>query len=150
MKPGTKPTPLILRQIRGTPGHHPQPTDVPEPEPARPEAPEYLNDDAKKYWDELVDMLAGVGLMTSFDSKSMELFCEVYGRWRQATAEVADGGLIIRSKKTGHLMQNPYLKVANKAHDQLVRLLAEFGMTPSSRTRTKVEPGAQDAWNLQR
>ena len=35
-------------------------------------------------------------------------------------------------------MQTPYVAVANKQVDIMVRIAAEFGMTPSSRTRIRV------------
>ena len=35
-------------------------------------------------------------------------------------------------------MQSPYVAVANKQVDIMVRIAAEFGMTPSSRTRIRV------------
>ena len=38
----------------------------------------------------------------------------------------------------GFPMQEPYVAVANKQVDIMVRIAAEFGMTPSSRTRIRV------------
>jgi phage terminase small subunit len=35
-------------------------------------------------------------------------------------------------------MQSPYVAVANKQVDIMARVAAEFGMTPSSRTRIRV------------
>jgi phage terminase small subunit len=42
-------------------------------------------------------------------------------------------------------MQSPYVAVANKQVDIMVRIASEFGMTPSSRTRIRVgEPTPED------
>ena len=41
--------------------------------------------------------------------------------------------------------QSPYVVVANKQVDIMVRIASEFGMTPSSRTRIRVgEPTPHD------
>ena len=36
---------------------------------------------------------------------------------------------------SGNLIQNPFLGIANHAMDQMLKIAAEFGMTPSSRSR---------------
>ncbi len=43
-------------------------------------------------------------------------------------------GLIVMTK-SGNLIQNPLVGTANKAMADMVRYAAEFGMTPSARTR---------------
>ena len=47
-------------------------------------------------------------------------------------------GVLVKSPN-GSPMPNPYLAIANKAMEQMRALLAEFGMSPSSRTRVAVE-----------
>jgi P27 family predicted phage terminase small subunit len=42
---------------------------------------------------------------------------------------------VLKSTETGGIYQNPYLHVANKAWDQVNKLLAQFGLTPAERTR---------------
>jgi P27 family predicted phage terminase small subunit len=44
------------------------------------------------------------------------------------------GGLMIRTTN-GNAVQNPLIGVANKAMADMVRYAAEFGMTPSARSR---------------
>jgi P27 family predicted phage terminase small subunit len=46
-------------------------------------------------------------------------------------------GTMVKSPN-GFPMQSPYVAVANKQADIMVRVAAEFGMTPSSRTRIRV------------
>lgn len=41
---------------------------------------------------------------------------------------------------SGHVQQNPWLQVANKALEQMHKLLAEFGLTPASRSRVAAMP----------
>jgi len=48
------------------------------------------------------------------------------------------GGPTLVSTETGNLYQNPWQSVANKRFDQLRRMLAEFGLTPASRSRLRI------------
>jgi P27 family predicted phage terminase small subunit len=46
-------------------------------------------------------------------------------------------GLVVKTK-SGNIIQNPLVGVANKAMADVVRYAAEFGMTPSARSRIEV------------
>jgi len=46
---------------------------------------------------------------------------------------------------SGFPIQSPYLAIANKAMDQMTKLLTEFGMSPSSRTCVAVAPQPHNA-----
>lgn len=48
------------------------------------------------------------------------------------------GGLMIKTTN-GNAIQNPLIGTANKAMSDMVRYAAEFGMTPSARSRIKAE-----------
>lgn len=72
-------------------------------------------------------------------------YCQVWSRWVLAERMVAKTGLMLTSKRTGVLYPNPYLSVASRALDQLTRLGQLFGLDPSSRTRLKTPPRAEEA-----
>ena len=57
----------------------------------------------------------------------------------EAQASLREYGVVIRSPN-GYPMPSPYLSVANKAFEQMRMMLAEFGMSPSSRTRVQALP----------
>ena len=69
----------------------------------------------------------------------LALYCQAYGRWVEAEKEAAVHGLVVRTK-SGMLIQNPYLGIANRAAKQTQEFLVEFGMSPSSRTRVTATP----------
>jgi len=48
------------------------------------------------------------------------------------------GGLMIKTSN-GNAIQNPLVGIANKAMADMVRYAAEFGMTPSARSRIRGE-----------
>jgi hypothetical protein len=56
---------------------------------------------------------------------------------------VDEEGEVITSIKGG-MYQNPWVGIKTSAMDRLVRISAEFGMTPASRTKIKVETPTEE------
>ena len=107
-----------------------------------PEPPDHLNEDARAEWARIADELSVLGILTRLDRGSLAAYCQAYGRWRQAEAalsrmaerDATTDGLMIRTKG-GNLIQNPLVGTANKAMADMMRYAAEFGLTPSARSR---------------
>jgi P27 family predicted phage terminase small subunit len=142
---GRKPTPTHLKLINGNPGKRRLNANEAKPDLARPMPPPFLNDDAKVEWGRLVDRLYEVGLMTEIDRAALAAYCQAYGRWavaERALAKMAeadaDFGALMTKTKDGNLIQNPIVGVANRAMSDMVKYGAEFGMTPSARSRIDV------------
>lgn len=89
--------------------------------------------------------LMGLGLMTEIDRTALAMYCQSWARWVEAEQEIQENGVIVYTPK-GHPIQNPYLAVANRAMTDIRRLLAEFGMTPASRSKVHVEKDADDGF----
>jgi len=131
---GRKPKPTHLKLLAGNPGRRPLNTREPKPKPGLPPCPPNVKGEARAAWRRISRMLREVGVGTQLDREAMVLLVEAWQTWVTATTTLRQSGLLIKSP-SGYLLQNPLLAIANKAHEQLVRLLAEFGMTPASRTR---------------
>ncbi len=86
----------------------------------------------------MVRELHPLGLVTIIDKDALAMYCVIFIRWLKAEKMVREKGEIIKTA-AGNIIQNPYLSIANRALEQLGKLSAEFGMTPSSRSRVKVE-----------
>lgn len=82
--------------------------------------------------------LLRLGILTTIDRAALVAYCQAWARWVEAEAQVAKLGVIVKTTN-GNLIQNPYLSVANRAMDQVRKLAAEFGMTPSSRSRIQTQ-----------
>ncbi len=135
---GRKPKPTKIKKLAGNPGKRALNPAEPEPRVVAPQAPAHLSDDEKAKWNDLVKELSPLGLLTSIDIDALSFYCVVYGRWVKAETMVREKGEIIKTA-AGNIIQNPYLSIANRALDQLNKLGAEFGMTPSSRSRVKTD-----------
>jgi len=133
---GRRPTPTALKLLRGNPGK--RPINRAEPCPSLEVVmPDWLSPDAAKHWPTVAKQLHDAGLLTSIDVTALGLYCESFARWKHANGQIARFGTIVKTPN-GYPIQSPYLAIANHAHEQMVKLLAEFGMTPSSRSRCKV------------
>ncbi len=82
--------------------------------------------------------LLALGVLTTVDRAALAAYCVAYARWADAEAQVTKLGTVVKTAN-GNLIQNPYLAVANRAMDQMMKAAGEFGMTPSSRSRMQVE-----------
>lgn len=136
---GGKPTPTNIKLLTGNPGNRPLPKNEPKPRSRRPQPPKHLNEDAKEEWARIEDELTALGILSGLDRAALAAYCQAYGRWVQAERALAQmsnkaDGLIINTKN-GNMIQNPLVGVANKAMSDMMRYAAEFGMTPSARSR---------------
>jgi len=135
---GRRPLPSAIKKLRGTDQPCRMNENEPDPEPLPPDPPSHLSKEAKKYWKETFKLLAGVGVLPEMDGDTLSLYCETKAKWVYAKKQLEKDGLVIIAQ-SGFPVQNPWLQICNKAFDQMMKILTEFGMTPSSRTRIKVE-----------
>jgi len=134
-----------MKIASGNPGKRRLNGNEPKPSADAPACPKHIKGAARREWFKVSAILAKVGLLSDHFSGPMAMYCAAYGRWCEAEIEVAKQGVIVKSPN-GYPIQNPYLAVANKAIDQMIRLSAGFGMTPAelSRVTIKAEPTVDD------
>ena len=143
--PGRRPRPTHLKLLEGNPGKRPINEDEPEPEvPAKvPRAPAFLGKEGKAEWRKLVPELMELGLYTSIDRPALTAYCEAWDTWRQAEDHKRKHG-VTTTTPNGYEVQSAYVGIANKAMAHVRAFLAEFGMSPSSRSRVGVKPKSKD------
>ena len=126
-------TPTALRVLSGNPSKRPLPTNEPQPELGA-DMPDWLSDEAKAHWGVVSKQLHDVGVLTKMDGVALGLYCEAFARWKHANEQVIKCGPVVKAP-SGFPVQSPFLSIANKAWEQMLRILLEFGMTPASRSR---------------
>ena len=148
MKRGPRPTPTVLKLIRGNPGKRPINKAEPKPKPVRrPRPPIELNADALKEWHRVAGELQKLGILTKLDLAALAAHCVAFSRFKSANEALrvmaakdpVFEGMLIKTKQ-GNWIQNPLLGIARRAAADMVQFAVEFGMTPSSRSRVKVSP----------
>jgi P27 family predicted phage terminase small subunit len=102
-----------------------------------PVCPPHLQGEARKEWRRIGKKLLACGLMTEIDGAALALYCQAWARWIEAEANLVKFGTVIKAP-SGYPIASPYLSIANTAMAQMTRLLVEFGMSPSSRSRVTV------------
>lgn len=136
---GPAPLPTRLKLLRGNPGRRPLNDREPQPEKARPECPDWLDDEAKACWDDLVPQLEAMGVLTRIEGQALTAYCDTWSRWKRAVLFIREHGEILPIKddkgKVKYLQQMPQVAIARSLIQVLHRYQQEFGMTPSSRTR---------------
>ena len=151
MTPGRKPKPSHLKLVTGNPGKRAMPKAEARVVPALPTPPPHLSDEAKVEWGRVSEELFKVGLLSGLDRSALAAYCQSYARWVQAERAIGEmarrdqltGGLMIKTTN-GNAIQNPLVGTANKAAADMVRYAAEFGMTPSARSRIEAAPPAEN------
>jgi P27 family predicted phage terminase small subunit len=96
--------------------------------------PPELSDVAKKEWVRVVRLLKEAGLIEQLDKTLLSAYCVAYTRWVDAENQIREYGSLIKSPN-GYPMPSPYLPIANKAMEQMLKIMGELGMTPASRSR---------------
>lgn len=134
MTRGRRPIPTRLKYLTGNPGKRPMNKFEPRPEPAIPECPQELGSSAKQEWDRLVGELAQLNLLTNLDRAALAAYCGAYALWADATEQIQKYGAMIKSP-SGYPVQSPYIAIANRQAEIMIRIASEFGFTPASRSR---------------
>jgi len=133
---GPKPTPRNLRLVKGIDRKDRINTDEPEVEVTIPDPPDHLTEEEADKFREMGAKLARMRVMSDADVDALALYCVAFLRMVEADKRIRETGMMIKSPK-GYPIQNPFLAISNRARKDCQSILAEFGMTPSSRTRVK-------------
>ena len=147
MPKGRKPKPTALKLVANNPGKRKINKREPKPKGA-PAAPAELDARGKREWVRITKSLDGLGLLTGADTAILALYCASYSTWCQAQGKLKKG----RTVKAGNGTEipSPWLAISNRAHDQIVKVGAELGLTPSARARLQVPSGDDsggDGWD---
>ena len=136
---GRKPLPTELKLLAGNPGHRPLNTREPKPKvkPKMPKAPSFLNKRAQAEWRRTGQRLFDLGILTELDEVLLSMYCSSFSHWTAANETLEKEGYTILSARSG-LKPSPWLAIANSAWKEILKIMIEFGMTPSSRTRVQV------------
>jgi len=138
MGKGRKPTPSHLKLVRGTDRADRRNPAEPSPDRARPSAPGHMSDRGREAWGYVVALLDRMGVLTEADALALELLCEARADWLSARDEIRIAGGETYTTEGGLIKAHPAVAMRNDAARRMQSLLAEFGMSPSSRSKVSV------------
>lgn len=138
---GRKPTPTHLKIVRGNPGKRKIDGREPRPRSGVPRCPLHLSDSARKAWARIAPELKQMGVLTLADGTAFELLVDAYAEYRAARDVVeAEGPTYDAPTQTGIIVRaRPEVAIAGDAWRRVKAMMAEFGLTPSSRTKVRGE-----------
>ncbi|PUB82424.1 MAG: phage terminase small subunit P27 family [gamma proteobacterium symbiont of Ctena orbiculata] len=142
---GPKPKPAQLHVLNGNPSKKKahELLDAVQPDTEIPDVPAHLMPDAKIEWYRISVELEKLGLISQLDRAALAAYCQAYGRWVMAENKMqslGDRGLVAHTPN-GFEQMSVWLQISNRAQEQMHKFMAEFGMTPSARSR--VTPSTQ-------
>lgn len=136
---GAKPTPTVLKVLRGNPGRRPLNSREPQPGALSPVTPRELTDaDARREWRRTIVPAIAIGQVTAADRVVAIAHCELWATWRSQLIAAAKDGHVVGVGKRSHPMPNTARVMANKTLQLLVKIDAELGLSPTSRSRVHV------------
>jgi P27 family predicted phage terminase small subunit len=153
---GRKPTPTALKVLRGNPGKRPINKQEPKPAPKVPDMPMWLSAEGKAEWRRVVPELDGIGMLTKVDRAALAAYCAAWARLVEAERLIAKFGHIVfvdpvEIGSDGDMpvfevrpASNPALREARAASQLVRQFCAEFGLTPSARTRISLPEPDED------
>jgi P27 family predicted phage terminase small subunit len=149
---GRRPLPTAIKKLRGNPGKRALPENEPKLPVKEPEMPPDLPELAQQEWNSIVPMLLRLGCLNELHGKALGAYCFCYARWCQAEEEVRKRGIMIEetlfdkdgNEVSSKLKRNPAISISNEALKLMKSFLVEFGLTPSSASRLRIEPPKED------
>jgi P27 family predicted phage terminase small subunit len=139
---GRKPKPTRVKRLTGNPGKRPLNENEPKPEPVVPDCPPELSPIAQAEWNRIVTTLGPLRVLTPLDRTGLVAYCAAYGRWVEANEAIDKYGMMVKSP-SGYPVQSPYLSIANRQTELMMRIASEYGFTPASRSRISTPSPAQ-------
>ena len=135
-----KPLPTALKILKGETRTERLNKNEPKPQPVMPECPIELNERARAVWDGLGKILVRLGILTEVDGLAFAALCQEWARY----VDLSDNKDLVQTFESGARQVAPEVSASHKCLTQLLRLFAEFGLTPSSRARLSIGPSETD------
>lgn len=132
---GRKPKPTHLKILEGKSNYVPEREPIPDGDLDAP--PDWLSDEQKQAWKYAIEN-APQGLLKLLDKSILTTWVVAEDLHRRAVTHVNTFGLVTKSPVKKEMMQNPFLSIANRQAQIMMKAAAELGFTPSSRSRVTI------------
>lgn len=145
--PSPRPTPTVLKLIKGNPGRRKLNKREPTPKRVIPSCPEYLNDVAKVAWGRLSVILDRMGVLTEADALALERMCDCYADIMACKKLIALHGRTYQTDSEGGILHktNPAVTQLRAAEAMLKAYMIEFGLTPAARSKVQVADDGEES-----
>ena len=142
---GPKPLPATVHVLHGNASKKPlaQLLDGVHPEVEIPKCPAHLQDEARKEWRRISVELEQLGLISQIDRAALSAYCTAWAETVFCEKKIAEinkadpNGVagFVMATPSGYVQMSVWVQIRNRAYDRMMKFAAEFGMSPSSRSR---------------
>jgi len=145
---GPKAKPMELKLLEGNRAHRPMVTDGQlRPQVEVPDPPKYLGREARREWKRITVELVRNNIISKLDQHMLGMLCQAVERVvmfetalsRQSEAALKKGldpeAPYIARTVQGYEMQSTRYQLLNREREILMKLLGEFGLSPSLRAK---------------
>ena len=144
MNAGRKPKPNAIKKLEGTyrkdrDNHGLQISTISE----IPEAPEYLNEIAKKYFTNVCLTLKELGVLTNADIYLVVLLAQNLTINEQAWEKIKSEDSA-QETQNGYTTISGWFSVFDKTNKKIMELSNLFGLSPSARERIRMQPKKEE------
>lgn len=108
-----------------------------------PEPPADLHPEVKAQWDRAGALLLPTGVLTTLDGYALLILVRAAADYLNLFGKAPPGSDVLATDE-GKLYWNPFAAARDKAEARLLRMLAEFGLTPVSREKIRGAPPADE------
>lgn len=98
-----------------------------------PQPPEWLGEEARRYWIDIAPQLEKVGMIALVDTAAFAAHCDAMGRFIEITRLLKRPEDLITTSRTGYVAASGLSTVRNKLWGQVVDSAKQFGLTPIAR-----------------
>ena len=105
-----------------------------------PKKPKHLEGYAAELWNCIAPQLEDMRVPEHQDAAALEMLCVAYRDWRECVDDVEEHGRTYETTtESGSVMvrARPEVAMASDAYRRVLAMMAEFGITPASRTKVK-------------
>ena len=129
--------PTALKLLHGDFEKNPQrrPVNEPTPDLGEWDCPESLRGQARYEWRRVTKVLARIKVLTEADRSAIVQCATIWGEWYECNKIVEKEGAFLSGES--QLYEHPASRKASRLHDQLLKLLIQFGLTPAARSRVQ-------------
>lgn len=147
--------PTALKLLHGDFQKDPQRRNKREPKApsGRPACPRYLKGEERKAWQRITKLLKEMKVLSKADSESLELYSVTYAQWRSARVTCDSEGMtyaVVDAQGNTTHKRHPAQQIMKDNAAVMIKLLTEFGLTPSSRTRVQIENETNSTGELEK
>lgn len=140
--PGPPRTPTALRLVKGNPSKRAINKNEPKPPSGVPPIPKHFNKQEKYWFKRVGEELDCANVITKLDGMALELLIGAYVEWRKhrdVIDQVGETYNVTNMQGETLVKAHPRVVMMEKAWMRVHRMLSEFGMTPSARSKVSSE-----------